>query len=543
MSSPGPKRPDLKQVETRLCYLLADITGLLRDQVTPNQTVFEIFEHDSMGYVELVMEVEDQFHLLPTSDEEFDGATRDRSLTIAQFARWIWDHIDDKNPPAIDLPPSTAPNLAVIENRVLEIVAEQLGIDIKKLNLDLRLIQDLNCDSLDFVEIFLRMENAFDVHFPDPNLGNDLFKTVFTRNPLRIRDLAEMVYIQWGTGKRRQAPGFFSSRPSPLTGLQEIIPATVPFTQLSGRFAPLAPQTPAFDQGPILNNVPTFRRRTDGMRCHLLAHALVRLGYDGPGAQPDESDLHNAWLDEFLIDAEPVSATAYARFLNSIGHVSDQILHDWFILAPDDKRNSHQILTPSSSGWQPYPGTETFPMILVSWFGAHAYARWANGADWQSYATASPLGFLPTEAQWEYAARGPHPCAYPWGNSPPSPALLQAGLHKPGQTYPTPKDLPMSPVNALQGITSTGLHHMAGNVWQWCADWYDPAFYRSPGAYKNNPVNTVPSGAGFGGRCERGGSWVGPASVARSSYRRARAPHARGRCLGFRCVSAIPASK
>jgi formylglycine-generating enzyme len=430
------------------------------------------------------------------------------------------------------------PDLAVIEQKVIGVVAEQLGLDVKEVTLDSRLVQDLNFDSLGFMEVAMGLEDEFDINFDSGTVDPTAVKGVFTRNPLRVRDLAEMVYLQWDTVKPISKGWILKSRKPQEAPVAP--PSSVIFSQLSGRYPGQNADETLFDDALMsTQNVKVYRRRTDGMRCIELPDAVVRIGYDGPGAQPDESDLHNAWITSFLIDAEPVSTTAYARFLNSIGPIPDATLNEWFILNPDDRRQSHQVLTLTSTGWQPAPGTQTFPMILVSWFGAHAYARWANGASWSDYKNGSPFGFLPTEAQWEYAARGPHPHAYPWGNAVPSSALLQAGLHEPGQTYAAPADLPMSPVNALLGMTATGLHHMAGNVWQWCADWYDPAFYRSPDAYKNNPVNNTPTGV----RSERGGSWVGPASLARSSYRRARAPHARGRCLGFRCVSAILVSK
>jgi sulfatase modifying factor 1 len=174
-------------------------------------------------------------------------------------------------------------------------------------------------------------------------------------------------------------------------------------------------------------------------------------------------------------------------------------------------------------------------MILVSWFGANAYSLWANGQSWRDYRVEDnrePPSFLPSEAQWEYAARGDTYSEFPWGVDPPAADLLRFDQHFKGATYQL-ETLPMAAVNDLLGMSPFGLHHMAGNVWQWCRDWYDDAFYGRPEASFRNPLNVVPGKV----RCERGGSWIGPASLCRSSYRRGRPPLARGRCLGFRCVS------
>jgi formylglycine-generating enzyme required for sulfatase activity len=283
--------------------------------------------------------------------------------------------------------------------------------------------------------------------------------------------------------------------------------------------------------------MPQYRRRSDGMRCLLIPAASVEIGSDSPAAHHDERPKHVVEMDSFLIDAEPVSTTAYCRFLNSVGDVAPNILADWFVLDPEDDRNEHVLVHQVGSEWRPVPGAERWPMILVSWYGANAYSLWANGRDWQGYRAdqgAEPESFLPTEAQWEYAARGARYQAFPWGDESPAPDRLRYGQHRKGATY-RPDTLPMADVNDLLGMSPFGLHHMAGNVWQWCRDWFDQTFYRRPEARRGNPVNVTPGKV----RSERGGSWIGPADLCRSSFRRGRPPAARGRCLGFRCINSV----
>jgi formylglycine-generating enzyme required for sulfatase activity len=223
---------------------------------------------------------------------------------------------------------------------------------------------------------------------------------------------------------------------------------------------------------------------------------------------------------------EPVSTTAYCRFLNSVEPTKTELL-DWFQLDPADDRNAQMPVVLGEDGWRPVVGVETVPMVLVSWFGANAYSLWANGSDWNGYK--SQVGFLPSEAQWEYAAQGAfhEPSSFESED-----AVIVCGLHERGAHYEA-NTMPMAPVHIPCGLSSLGLHHMAGNVWQWCRDWFSDDFYQRPESREANSVNSVETGV----RSERGGSWVGPIELCRTTYRRGRVPNARGRCLGFRCIS------
>ncbi len=419
------------------------------------------------------------------------------------------------------MPPTM--NLTEIESRVSDLVSDVTNVSRHKVFPESRLVQDLGCDSLDFIDVLYRIEMTFDVTLPHDSTCN-VYKTVFCRNPFRISDLSEMVYLKLGsgrtvrTGKNRVEPAL----PSPYE---------IPFSQLSGVWKPQTKNLFELvdDTGPASQ----YRRFSDGMRCVRIPAATVEIGSDDGRAEADEKPMHVVQMDSFLIDTEPVSTTAYCRFLNSVGLPGVDAHAEWFILDPEDDRNEQSVLVCTNGQWKPANGTGRFPVVLISWYGANAYSLWANGRDWRDYRRDCESNcFLPSEAQWEYAARGTKYQTYPWGSEKPTPERMVYDRHNRGDVYRS-DTMPMAAVNDPLGVSSFGLYHMTGNVWQWCRDWYWDSFYRNPQATESNPVNRTETGV----RSERGGSWVGPAELCRSSYRRGRDPLARGRCLGFRCVS------
>lgn len=248
----------------------------------------------------------------------------------------------------------------------------------------------------------------------------------------------------------------------------------------------------------------------------------VTLGSDDSNFLTDEQPKHQVNLDSFLIDIEPVSVIAFCRFLNSID-ANEEELADLVSLPCEDDRITQLQFERKEDRWLPRPNVGRQPVVLISWFAANAYSLWANSDNWREFATAS--GFLPTEAQWESVASG----AFDVREN------VLAGQHVPGARY-ADGQMPIANVDSPNGVSSFGLRHMSGTVWQWCRDWYDPNFYKSATATQTNPVNQKATGV----RSERGGSWVGPLELCRPTYRRGRAPSARGRCLGFRCVSESP---
>ena len=115
-----------------------------------------------------------------------------------------------------------------VERRVCDIASEQLGITRVRISPGDRIIEDLHCDSLDLVELLMEVEDAFGITLPERD-PNPVYKAVFTRQPFRLSDLAELAYLQQGSGR--------PDRGSWRTSKSEPPPSTnVPFTQLDGRW-------------------------------------------------------------------------------------------------------------------------------------------------------------------------------------------------------------------------------------------------------------------------------------------------------------------
>ena len=161
------------------------------------------------------------------------------------------------------------------------------------------------------------------------------------------------------------------------------------------------------------------------------------------------------------------------------------------------------------------------PVVGVNWYEAVAYCRWliATLHDGMIYR-------LPTEAEWERAARGSHGYRYPWGNT------WEEGYCNGKETNLAVT----SPVGLFpQGAAEGGIEDLAGNVWEWCRDWYGSGYYAQSGDARN------PTGPTKGdSRVLRGGSWYNEGeNMCRCGYRRGGYPWDWDYNWGFRCVRTL----
>ena len=227
----------------------------------------------------------------------------------------------------------------------------------------------------------------------------------------------------------------------------------------------------------------------DGSEMVLIPAGSFEMGDHFDEGDDDELPIHQVELDAFYMDVNEVTAGQFKPFVEDSGYDYD----DWDNVAEYS------------------PGDE-FPMIYVNWNDATAYAKWAGKR-------------LPTEAEWEYAARGGLiGKRYPWGDEiDKTKARYDSWNDGKGTTAPVGS----YPANGY------GLYDMAGNAWEWCQDRYGENYYSSSPA-KNPP------GPGSGSyRVLRGGACYDNASNyhLRVAYRSNYIPAGRYLGLGFRCVS------
>ncbi len=201
---------------------------------------------------------------------------------------------------------------------------------------------------------------------------------------------------------------------------------------------------------------------------------------------------HNVVLDAYYIDVYEASNKDYKEFMQATGHPAPAYWDDPRLNNPEQ------------------------PVVGVNWYDASKFCEWKGKR-------------LPTEAEWERAAKGPRGSHYPWGHK------LDPQKANYGQNHG--KTMPVD--SYANGASDYGVYNMAGNVFEWVSDWYDPNYYEvSPALNPQGPG----SGANFANqgavKVLKGGSWLAPASSLHTSHRFWNQPenNSYGVGLGFRCA-------
>lgn len=210
----------------------------------------------------------------------------------------------------------------------------------------------------------------------------------------------------------------------------------------------------------------------------------------------DEAPIHRAHVDAFYIDKFEVTNGRFAKFVEAI-----QSEPPWGFA---DKE------TPMARADR--------PVRWVNWMDAMGYCLWVGKR-------------LPTEAEWEKAARGADGRMYPWGNEAPTPAHAVFGLKEGGADT-------VSPIgNRDKGTSPYGVHDLAGNLYEWVMDWYDENYYAN---FAKSPAIS-PRGPEAGtAKVQRGGSYINAPYRLRSTFRTKGDPTEHDPNVGFRCAQDVP---
>jgi formylglycine-generating enzyme required for sulfatase activity len=248
----------------------------------------------------------------------------------------------------------------------------------------------------------------------------------------------------------------------------------------------------------------TWPRPTDGMVMVYVPAGEFEMGSElgDPEADDDEVPQHTVALNGYWIDQTQVTNTQYRRCVEA-GLCQAPTTCDWGEPTYADVSKADH------------------PVVCVDWYSAAAYCEWAGVR-------------LPTEAEWEYAARGPDERRFPWGDEFDGTRLnfcdVKCSLESRTTRYDDGYALTAPVGSYLDGASWCRALDMAGNVWEWVADWYDKDYYDySPSKNPEGPSSGLE-------RVLRGGTWHSPQRFVHTASREHYEPDTRTSESGFRCA-------
>jgi len=268
----------------------------------------------------------------------------------------------------------------------------------------------------------------------------------------------------------------------------------------------------------------TWTRPADGMVMVYVPGGMFQMG--STEGDDDEQPVHEVTLDGFWIDQTEVTVAQFRKFVNATGHQTQAEDQNWGYAYTGSSWGQIE-----GANWQHPQGSESValevhPVVQVSWQDAMVYCEWVGGR-------------LPTEAEWEYAARGEQDLIYPWGDEfECSRGNFDDEMEIDDEVVPGGEGcdgyIRTAPVGSFpDGASWCDALDMAGNVWEWVADWYDEDYYKR--SVIENPAG--PEARTY--RVLRGGSWNDYNWFVRAACRVGDLPTFTSINYGFRCSSSV----
>jgi len=237
---------------------------------------------------------------------------------------------------------------------------------------------------------------------------------------------------------------------------------------------------------------PSKSIKRDPVEMVLIKADQFLMGSKPNEGRPDERPQRNIFIDSFLIDVNEVSNSRYLKFIQETERKEPPNSYSDNLLSKE-------------------PGVKNLPVTQVTWYDAVDYCRWAGKR-------------LPTEAEWEKAARGKNGNIYPWGSELLSKKSINFDKDWEGIKTLWPVD------SHAEASSSYGIKNMAGNVREWVADWYSPDYYQ------NAPTKNPPGPQSGILKVIKGGSWHSFKSDIRSASRGKGGFALKTDGIGFRCA-------
>lgn len=335
------------------------------------------------------------------------------------------------------------------------------------------------------------------------DFGKDTQIEYYNQKANNYMDLSQYSYLQQtlsqqSRGQIQTASPFVSQGPVP--GLPSSMPFSIMDNLIKSREGHAIPENKEEKE------LPTGFRKVDGnVICEMDESIMTYISpssfHMGDEEDDDQQPIHEVKLSDYLIDISLVSNKQYQKFMESQGYNYQGFwsIEGW------NWRCQNNIEEPLFWRKKGFNAPDK-PVVGISWYEAMAYGVWAGK-------------HLPTESQWEYAARGESGQVYPWGENVPDKSYANYS----GKSTTICNSFP-------KGKSHCGCYDMAGNTWEWCYDWYSEMYYgQSPIC---NPIGPIEGEE----RVCRGGSWTYDMDTLKTYYRFFGEPDLRDKSYGFRCA-------